>query len=337
MTHGRQAGSSHASAAPGRSRLTDLQDRLIVPGLLGFTSLGYRWRKRSWKPLAVSLRGRTVVVTGATSGLGRAAASQLAELGARVILVGRNGDKAADARREIVAATGNDNVAVALADLSLLADVSKLARKLLDTEPRIHVLVNNAGVLLNQRTMTAEGNETTLATNLLAPCLLTEMLLPRMIQSAPSRIINVASGGMYATGLVLDDLQYENGTYDGSRAYARTKRALVTLTEWWAEQLRNSGVVVHSMHPGWADTPGVAGSLPAFHAITRRFLRTAEQGADTITWLAAAEEAARVTGLFWLDREPHTTHVFPGTDPSPQERRALREALAQLTSKEIRT
>ncbi len=337
MTHGRQAGSSHASAAPGRSRLTDLQDRLIVPGLLGFTSLGYRWRKRSWKPLAVSLRGRTVVVTGATSGLGRAAASQLAELGARLILVGRNGDKAADARREIVAATGNDNVAVALADLSLLADVSKLARKLLDTEPRIHVLVNNAGVLLNQRTMTAEGNETTLATNLLAPCLLTEMLLPRMIQSAPSRIINVASGGMYATGLVLDDLQYENGTYDGSRAYARTKRALVTLTEWWAEQLRNSGVVVHSMHPGWADTPGVAGSLPAFHAITRRFLRTAEQGADTITWLAAAEEAARVTGLFWLDREPHTTHVFPGTDPSPQERRALREALAQLTSKEIRT
>ncbi len=333
------AGSAVSGQAPppGRSRLTDLQDRLILPGLLGFTSVGYRWRKRSWKPLAVSLRGRTAVVTGATSGLGRAAAAQLAELGARVVLVGRNRDKAQDTRREIVAATGNDNVAVALADLSLLADVRKLARKLLETEPRIHVLVNNAGVLLNRRTMTAEGNETTLATNLLAPYLLTEMLLPRLLQSAPSRIINVASGGMYATGLALDDLQYAKSAYDGSRAYARVKRALVTLTEMWAQRLKDTGVVVHAMHPGWADTPGVAGSLPAFHAITRRFLRTAGEGADTITWLAAAEEAAKVTGLFWLDREPHTTHVFPGTDPTPQERQALRDALDKLTSKETRT
>ena len=206
---GLQAALSGESSPPGRSRLTDLQDRLIVPGLLGFTNVGYHWHKRSWKPLAVSLRGRTVVVTGATSGLGQAAASQLAELGARVILVGRNPDKAEATRREIVAATGNDNVAVALADLSLLADVRKLAQQLLETEPRIHVLVNNAGVLLNQRTTTAEGNETALATNLLAPYLLTQMLLPRLRESAPSRIINVSSGGMYATGLALDDLQYE--------------------------------------------------------------------------------------------------------------------------------
>ena len=122
---GLHAALSEEPPPPGRSRLADLQDRLIVPGLLGFTNVGYHWHKRSWKPLAVSLRGRTVVVTGATSGLGRAAASQLAELGARVILVGRDPDKAEATRREIVAATGNDNVAVALADLSLLADVRK--------------------------------------------------------------------------------------------------------------------------------------------------------------------------------------------------------------------
>jgi NAD(P)-dependent dehydrogenase (short-subunit alcohol dehydrogenase family) len=315
---------------PERSRLTDLQDCLILPGLIGFTNVGYRWHERRWKPLAVSLHGRTVVVTGATSGLGRAAASQLADLRARVILVGRDPDKAEATRREIVAMTGNNNIAVALADLSLLADVMKLAKRLLK-EPSIHVLVNNAGVLLNQRTTTAEGNETTLATNLLAPYLLTQMLLPRLRESAPSRIINVSSGGMYATGLVLDDLQYEKSTYDGSRAYARTKRALVVLTEIWAEQLKNSGVVVHAMHPGWADTPGVAGSLPGFHTITRRLLRTAEQGADTVTWLAAAPEAAKVSGVFWLDREPHTTHVFPGTDPSPQGRQQLWDALARLT------
>jgi dehydrogenase/reductase SDR family protein 12 len=328
---GLQAALSGEPALPARSVLTDLQDRLILPGLVGFTSFGYRRHKRSWKPLAVSLRGRTVVITGATSGLGRAAAAQLAELGARVILVGRDSAKAEAVRREIVAATGNANVAVALADLSLLKDVRKLAQHLLKKESAIHVLVNNAGVLLGERTTTAEGNETSLATNLLAPWLLTQLLLPRLRESAPSRIINVSSGGMYTTGLAVNDLQYESGAYNGSRAYARAKRALVVLTEMWAAQLQGSGVVVNVMHPGWADTPGVANSLPGFRAITRRLLRTADQGADTITWLAAAPEAAKVSGAFWLDRQQHPTQVFPGTDPSPQERQQLWDALARLT------
>ena len=317
----------------GRSLLTDLQDRLILPGLVGFTNVGYHWHKRTWQPLSASMRGRTVVITGATSGLGRAAACQLATLGARVILVGRNKGKTESTRRDIVADTGNDDVAVAIADLGLLADVRRLAQQLLENEPRIHVLVNNAGVLLNRRTTTAEGNEATLATNLLAPFLLTQLLLPRLRKSAPSRIINVSSGGMYTAGLALDDLQYEKTSYNGSRAYARTKRALVVLTELWADRLKESGVVVHAMHPGWADTPGVASSLPGFHAVTRRLLRTPEQGADTITWLAASPEAARTSGVFWLDREPHVTHVLPGTDPTPEERQQLWEALSTLTAR----
>ncbi len=329
---GLAAALGEAPPTPARSGLTDLGDRLILPGLAGFTRQGYRCHARNWKPLAVSMRGRTVVVTGATSGLGRAAAMQLAELGARVILVGRNPDKIEDTRRDIVGATGNEDVVGALADLAVLADVRKLARRLLRTQPRIHVLVNNAGVLLRERTTTAEGNETVLATNLLAPFLLTQLLLPRLVQSAPSRIVNVSSGGMYTSGLALDDLQYERAPYEGARAYARTKRALVVLTELWAQRLADSGVVVHSMHPGWADTAGVAKSLPAFHAITRRLLRTAEQGADTISWLAAAPEAAGASGLFWLDREPHVTHVLPGTDPSPEERQRLWDALVELTA-----
>jgi NAD(P)-dependent dehydrogenase (short-subunit alcohol dehydrogenase family) len=210
--------------------------------------------------------------------------------------------------------------------------VRKLAQRLVHDEPRIHVLVNNAGVLLNRRTTTAEGHEATLATNLLAPFLLTQSLLPCLRSSAPSRIVNVSSGGMYATGLALDDLQYEKSAYDGARAYARTKRALVVLTEMWADALKGSGVVVHAMHPGWADTPGVASSLPGFRTVTRRLLRTAEEGADTITWLAASREAAKTSGQFWLDREPHTTSVLPGTDASPQERQALWDALEALTA-----
>ena len=329
---GLQAALADDFPPPRRSLLADLQDRMILPGLVGFTNVGYHWHKRTWKPLSTSMRGRTVVITGATSGLGRAAAHQLAALGARVILVGRSKEKTESTRREIVAGTGNDDVAVAIADLGLMADVRRLAQQLLAEEPRLHVLVNNAGVLLNRRTTTAEGNEATLATNVLAPFLLTQLLLPRLRKSAPSRIINVSSGGMYTAGLALDDLQYEKTTYNGSRAYARTKRALVVLTELWADRLNESGVVVHAMHPGWADTPGVAGALPGFHAVTRRLLRTAEQGADTITWLAASPEAAKVDGVFWLDREPHVTHVFPGTDPTPEERRQLWEALTKLTA-----
>jgi NAD(P)-dependent dehydrogenase (short-subunit alcohol dehydrogenase family)/carbon monoxide dehydrogenase subunit G len=320
---------------PARSAWTDLADRLILPGLVGFTHLGYRRKKRAWKALSVSLRGRTAVVTGATSGLGRAAARQLAALGARVVLVGRDAARAEAARRDIVAETGNDDVAVALADLSLLADVRRLARSLLATEPRIDILVNNAGVLLNERTMTAEGLETTLATNLLAPFLLTQLLLPRLAASAkpsaPARIVNVSSGGMYTTGVKLDDLQYERRPWNGSDAYARTKRALVILTELWAERLRGRGVVVHAMHPGWADTPGVATSLPGFHALTRPLLRSADEGADTITWLAASPQAAEASGWFWLDREPHTTHVLRGTEGTPEERRRLWNALVALT------
>lgn len=321
--------------APRRPRptlLNELQDRLILPGMLRFTKLGFAWQKRSWAPLEVSLQGRTVVVTGATSGLGEAAARQIASLGARVVIVARSREKAEASREKIVAATGNDNVGVALADLSLLRDVHKLARRLLESEPHIHVLVNNAGVLLNERTTTVEGNETTLATNLLAPFLLTQLLIPRLKACAPARIINVSSGGMYTSGLALDDLQYENGTYRGSVAYARAKRALVTLTQRWAEELAPHGVVVNAMHPGWADTPGVATSLRAFHLVTKPLLRDADEGADTITWLAAAPEAGAVTGGFWLDREPHRTHVLPGTNPTPEESRRLWAALEALTA-----
>ena len=99
----------------------------------------------------------------------------------------------------------------------------------------------------------------------------------------------------------------------------------------WAEDLKDDGVVVHSMHPGWADTPGVSSSLPTFYRVTKKILRTPEEGADTIVWLAAAGEAVSSTGLFWLDRQPHTTHVFPGTGTSKEQREQLWTELAKLS------
>jgi len=308
-----------------------IKDRTIFPGMLGFSRLGYKKQKRRWAPVTDSLEGRCVVVTGATSGLGRAAALDLAKKGARVVLVGRNPAKAEEARRAIVDETGNPQIGVQVADLSLMDEVRRLAESLLAEEPAIHVLVNNAGALYPARGLTDEGIEKTLALDLLCPFLLTNLLIPRLKASWPARIVNVSSGGMYTQRIWVDDLQYEKGRYDGSIAYARAKRGLVILTEMWAEQLKDEGVVVHSMHPGWADTPGVSSSLPVFYRVTKKILRTPEEGADTIVWLAATREAASSTGLFWLDRQPHTTHVFPGTEASKEQREQLWTELERLS------
>jgi NAD(P)-dependent dehydrogenase (short-subunit alcohol dehydrogenase family) len=308
-----------------------VKDRAVLPGMLGFSRLGYQNRKRSWAPVIDSLEGRTVIVTGATSGLGRAAALGLAKKGARVVLVGRDSEKTEKTRREIADETGNPEIGLQVADLALMDEVRRLAERVLEEESRIHVLVNNAGALYPARELTDEGIEKTLALDLLSPFLLTNLLIPRLRESQPARIVNVSSGGMYTQPVRVDDLQYEKGRYDGSTAYARAKRGLVILTELWAESLKDGGVVVNSMHPGWADTPGVSSSLPTFYRVTRKILRTPEEGADTIVWLAASREAASQTGRFWLDRQPHTTHVFPGTRASGDDRTRLWSELSALS------
>ncbi|MEJ2402158.1 MAG: SDR family oxidoreductase [Xanthomonadales bacterium] len=316
------------------SLFNSLMDRMILPGALGFTRFGYACRKRNWSTAEISMEGQTVVITGATSGLGLATARSLAGFGARIVMVGRDPEKAESAQAEVAAASGNDDIAVQLADLSLMSDVRDLADRLLEDEDAIHVLINNAAILPAERKLTAEGLEQTFATDLLSPYLLTESLLPRLRASAPARIINVLSGGMYLSGLEVDDLEYERGDFDGSRAYARAKRALMVLTEQWAEDLAGCGVAVNAMHPGWADTPGVEDSLPGFHRLMRAFLRTPEQGADTIVWLASDPAAQAFSGGFYFDREPHVTTVFPFTGGNAELRRELRAKLEDYCARE---
>jgi len=303
-----------------------VRDRLLDKSLLGYTSLGYRWR--SHPKIDVDLTGRSAVVTGATSGLGKCTAIELARLGATVTLVGRNQDKTEQVAKAIAEQTGSHAVRVEITDLSLMAEVRALADRL---ETPMHVLVNNAGVLLPTRTETTEGIETTFATNLLGHFLLTNLLAPKLAASAPARIINVSSGGMYAQRISVNDLQNARGTYDGAKAYARTKRGQVILTELWAEALASRGIVVHAMHPGWADTPGVSQSLPRFYKLTKPLLRTPAQGADTIVWLCASDEVARRTGLFWHDRIPRPTHRFARTRESAEDRRAFWSQLCQYS------
>jgi NAD(P)-dependent dehydrogenase (short-subunit alcohol dehydrogenase family) len=276
------------------------------------------------------MKDATAVITGATSGIGLAAAERMAGLGARTVLIGRNPGKLDDAVRQVAAASGSD-VAGYRADLSSLGEVRRLGAELLAGEERIDVLVNNASVLAPERTSSVDGFEMTLATNLLSPFLLTNLLIPRMVQSAPARIITVSSGGMYTEGLEVPGLEMSANEYGGAAAYARTKRAQVVLTELWAERLEGTGVVAHSMHPGWVNTPGVAASLPTFRRLTGPLLRDADQGADTIVWLASDPEALGSSGRFWLDRRPRATHRLKRTQSGDGQRQELWDFLCAAT------
>jgi dehydrogenase/reductase SDR family member 12 len=311
------------------SSLLDTALDLSVIG--GYTNVGYRIRSRGWKPLP-RMEGKVVLITGATSGLGLAAAGGFARLGATVWLAVRNRERGEPARARIIEHQGKADVRVGLCDLSRPESVRRFAERFTGEAQRLDVLVNNAGVLTPRRELSADGIELTLATNVIGPFLLTQLLVGLLERGAPSRIINVSSGGMYAQKLRVDDLQSEQGDFDGPTVYARTKRAEVVLTEMWAQRLAGTGVTVHAMHPGWADTGGLKSSLPRFHRATRPLLRSPGQGADTIVWLGAAAEPADSSGGFWHDRRRRPTHLLPRTRETEAERSRLWAKCVALSS-----
>jgi NAD(P)-dependent dehydrogenase (short-subunit alcohol dehydrogenase family) len=323
-----------------RDLVDDALELLVLPS---FSRIGYDIRRRmyGWEDLGrISLKGRTVLVTGPTSGLGRTAVSHFAAMGARVLLVGRHPERLERTRTELVAWSGNREVAAYDADLASLASVRAAATAILDRETRLDVLVDNAGAIHPQRRVSPDGHELTLATMVLGPFVLTSRLLPLLTRSsrpgAPGRIVAVTSGGMYAQGLHLDDLDYTLDPYDGMLAYARAKRAQVVLVREWARRVRGGGVVANAMHPGWADTPGLRASLPAFREFLGPYARTPEEGVDTIIWLAASEEAGRLTGRLFLDRRVRPFDRVPMTRASAADRRALWDRVAALTGEDPR-
>jgi len=296
----------------------------LLPELTLFTRLGYRLGKKRFHPMSASIKGKHMVITGASAGLGYATARALARRGADLTLVMRNRDKAERTVTDLARETGNKSVHYELADLSLMSDVDALVARLRQRDRAIDVLINNAGALFHPRAVTAEGLEQSYALLLLSPYRLTEGLKPLLRKAEGPRVINVVSGGMYSQKLDVDTLLNEDGEkYSGSVAYAREKRALMVLTEEWARAWADEGIVVNAMHPGWADTPGVRSALPGFHSIMRAVLRSPEEGADTIVWLAAASEAGEVSGKLFLDREERSTHLLSRTRESRHERRRL--------------
>ncbi|MEO0367374.1 MAG: SDR family NAD(P)-dependent oxidoreductase [Pseudomonadota bacterium] len=310
-----------------------LADAMVLPGVAGFTKYGYQHARKKWLPITANIRGKNILITGATSGLGLASAKRLAAMGASLILVGRDTAKTEEVVKSIQRQTGNKNVDYKIADLSLLAEVSELAEQLLSDGNKIDVLINNAGALLNPRQETSEGIEKSLALLLLSPYLLTTKIQPLLKKAGSARVINVSSGGMYAKRISLSNIESTAGEYSGAEAYARAKRGLVIAGEEWSKDWAADGITVHNMHPGWAQTPGVETGLPDFSKRMAAFLRDSDQGADTIVWLAAATEVAKTTGLFWLDRVPHTTHLLRKTKETAEQRDQLLEVLNDYTSK----
>jgi NAD(P)-dependent dehydrogenase (short-subunit alcohol dehydrogenase family) len=327
------AGLKQALTLPEAPREFDWRDQLryrtLVPAAWHFTAHGYR--SMPDKGLSEFMDGRTVAITGATSGLGLAAACELARLGAQLVLIGRGTDRLAAATDEIRAFSGCPPEAITPfeANLALMASARDVGEHIRAQCRKLDVLINNAGALFDERADTTEGHERALAIHLLAPWTLTRTLMPAL-ENGGGRVVNVASGGLYAQGLHPDDMEFENEPYDGTKAYARAKRALVAVTEHWAEQHADRNVTFNSMHPGWADTPGVVRSLPAFHRRLRPWLRDARMGADTMVWLANTRAVRQRSGEFWFDRKPAPTAVLPGTRVTADQQKALLEWLQSL-------
>lgn len=313
------------------STATRLVDEALELSVVGsFSKIGYEARRRlaHW-PQPTPLPGASVVVTGATSGLGFEASVQLARLGASVTFVARDPERARRARESIAELSGRDDVSFVIGDMSDFESVRRAAEAYLEQHDTLDVLVHNAGALSRHYETAPDGTELTVAAHVLGPFLLTGLLLPalrlhRTGRDGPARVLTMSSGGMYSQRFDLDRLEAGPEDFDGVAAYARAKRAQVVLNHEWASRIDPGEVVFHALHPGWADTPGVRSSLPGFFRLTRPILRTPSQGVDTLVWLSRAPEAAQSSGRFWLDRQPRREYKLPRTrsaDPAGDQAR----------------
>jgi NAD(P)-dependent dehydrogenase (short-subunit alcohol dehydrogenase family) len=270
----------------------------------------------------LDLTGKTILLTGATGGIGLEAALVLAGAGAQLVITGRNGERIDAALARIRAASPSTNVEALQADFASQQAVRDLAQTFLDRHERLDVLINNVGSVNPKRRLTADGIETTFAVNHLAPFLLTNLLLERIIKSAPARIVNVASAAHYRATLNLDDLYFDRG-YGIMRAYARSKLANVLFTRELARRLAGTGVTVNAVHPGTVATgiwnhgapPWARGLFKAVFAPIKRLAMTSpQQGGAAIVHLAASDELAGISGAYFEKNRPVEPSAIAGDD-----------------------
>jgi dehydrogenase/reductase SDR family member 12 len=313
--------------APGDRRpgpLARVLDGALEATIVGsFSRIGWLAR-RATQPWGDPPRmdGRVVVVTGGSSGIGRAAALALGHLGAEVWVVGRDPDRTEAVSEAIRSAGGLSRSATV--DVADGPGVDAFARYFSSVHRKLDGLVHCAGALLADYAATPQGIELTVATHVLGPYRLTRRLAPRLRSVGHSTIVTVSSGGMYTERFDLDRLEMRADEYDGVRAYARAKRAQVVLAHEWSRRWSSAGVSSYVMHPGWVDTPGLTQGLPSFTRLGP-LLRRPEEGADTAVWLTAggarppavtaAPVHSPVEGGIWHDRRLRGEYYLPWTRP----------------------
>ncbi|XP_063762814.1 DHRS-12_like_SDR_c-like domain-containing protein isoform X2 [Eleginops maclovinus] len=281
----------------------------FLKGLTEFTRSAFLSASKGFveKDLELSLAGRSFMITGANSGIGKATAMAIAKKGGTIHMVCRNKDKAEEARADIVKETGNKEVFVHILDISETKKVWEFAESFKRKYKTLNVLINNAGAIMSEREVNTEGLEKSFATNVLGVYILTKSLIPLLEKSPDPRVITVSSGGMLVQKLRTGNLQSERGRFDGTMVYAQHKRQQVVMTEQLAKTHTNIHFSV--MHPGWVDTP-VANAMPDFHRSMKESLRAPEQGADTVVWLAVSEAAIKnPSGRFYQDRRMVPAHL----------------------------
>jgi dehydrogenase/reductase SDR family protein 12 len=311
-------------------------------GLRNFTKGGYERAARSFDTTERDLEGQSIMVTGANSGIGLAAALELARRGSTLTMVCRSEERGRQAVEQVKEQTGNAVVhleaspapparppaaahsptrhapltppspaSLQICDLSSLQSIRAFAKRYCASGRPLHCLVNNAGVLMNDGQRSVEGYDANFACNSLGTWALTRALEPALKRSAPSRVIFVTSGGSLTESLQVEGMAGGEGApaVEGAVQYARDKRRQIAMAEWLSRVWAPAGVSAVSMHPGWTETPGVRTSLPGFHKAMQGRLRTPAQGADTIIWLCGQEAGALEAGALYLDRAPQAKHL----------------------------
>jgi NAD(P)-dependent dehydrogenase (short-subunit alcohol dehydrogenase family) len=254
------------------------------------------------------MQGKTIVITGGTSGIGEVAAMRLAGMGARIVLVARSKSRGEATLAQLEKAAPGLGHKIHYADISRLADMKKVASEIAASEPRIDVLINNAGALFNARRVTPDGFEYTFATNHMAYFVMTEILRDRLLASVPARIINTASAAHQGAKLDLDDLQSEKGFF-GFRVYGTSKLCNILFTRELARRLQGTGVTANCLHPGFvasrfADESG--GLLSPLVRVAKFFAISPEKGAETIVYLASSPEVSQTSGKYFVKSRPAT-------------------------------
>jgi len=252
------------------------------------------------------LKNKVVIITGANSGIGKAATKEIAKLGVKTYMACRSVDSANKVKEELISETKNKNIFVKELDLSSAQSIKKFAESFLKEETKLDVLINNAGIMSQSKKLNDDGVEMTFAVNVLGHHLLTKLLVDSLRKASPSRIINVASD--YAGGLDLDDISFDNRIYDLTAAYKQSKQANRMMTREWAKHLEKDNISVYSLTPGFVPKTDLFREQKTGNKIILNTFglvggRTVEQGANTIVWLASSDEFPLSNGGFFKDRK----------------------------------